>query len=179
MTPGTVKLTIKTNQDTYQQIKSVEVTLKLGSKKRLKECLGDEQVLLNHLGHIFSNLDSKDVASEGSGGNENVWLGSGKEDGVQRLSVATISWYLFVIMRKSSTGFMNSGIAKIFSEMFLCCLMFVFWSFFWFVCFCLDVCSENMGQRMERIVRNSAGSFGKAQPFLIANDVEVASDSRR
>lgn len=41
MTLGTVKLTIKNNQDTYQQIKSVEVALKLGSKERLKECLGD------------------------------------------------------------------------------------------------------------------------------------------
>lgn len=109
MTLGTVKLTIKTNQDTYQQIRSVEVALKLGSKKRLTECLGDKQVLVYHLGHIFSNLDSKDVASEGLGGNENVWLGAGKEDVVQRLNVATISLgggpnilLLPVIMRKSA-----------------------------------------------------------------------------
>lgn len=116
MTLGTVKLTIKTNQDTHQQIKSVEVALKLGSKKRLTECLGDKQVLVNHLGHIFSNLDFKDVASEGSGGNENVSLGAGKEYGVQRLSVSIVSvggrpniLLLPGIMRKSSMGFMNSG----------------------------------------------------------------------
>lgn len=91
MTLGTVKLTIKTNQDTYQPIKSVEVSLKLGSKKRLKECLGDQHALPNHLEQIFSNLDSEDIASEGSGGNENVLLEKGKGDGMQRPNVAAIS----------------------------------------------------------------------------------------
>lgn len=102
-TMSTVKLTIKTNPDTYQPIKSVEVALKLGSEKRQKECLRDQGVLLNDLECVFSDLGSEDVASEGSGGNGNVLLEKGKGDGMQGQSIPQSS----AIMRKSSMCLMN------------------------------------------------------------------------
>lgn len=42
VTLGTVKLTIKINQDSYKAIKSVKVTTKLGRQKRLEDRPGEQ-----------------------------------------------------------------------------------------------------------------------------------------
>lgn len=72
VTLGSVKLTTKPSQDSYQATKMVEVATKQRRQKRLEECHGEggrgggcsQQAPLNHLEQISSTLCSEGIAIE-------------------------------------------------------------------------------------------------------------------